>query len=123
MQSQNRTLLIVLIVAAVVICCWCAIMGGVGAVLVGLPIRSARTEPQVMITRVVTRVATPAQAARASVTPARVDTGARPAGARDAGTRHASQPGGGHAAGRGYVGRTRPVFPGAGDRRAAGARS
>ena len=69
MQSQNRTLLIVLIVAAVVICCWCAIMGGVGAVLVGLPIRSARTEPQVMITRVVTRVATPAQAARASVTP------------------------------------------------------
>jgi hypothetical protein len=70
MQSQNRTLLIVLIVAAVVICCWCVIMGGVGAALLGLPIRSVSTEPQVMITRVVTRVATPAQVARPTATPA-----------------------------------------------------
>jgi hypothetical protein len=70
MQGQNRTLLIVLIVAAVVICCWCAIMGGVGAVLLGLPVGSAQEQPDVMITRVVTRIATPAQAPRPTATPA-----------------------------------------------------
>jgi hypothetical protein len=74
MQGQNRTLLIVLIVAAVVICCWCAIMGGVGAVLLGMPVGSAQQQPDVMITRVVTRIATPAEAARSTATPAAVET-------------------------------------------------
>jgi len=74
MQSQNRTLLIVLIIAAVVVCCWCAIMAGVGAVLFGIPVRSSAPQPDVVITRVVTRMATPAQSLRATATPAALET-------------------------------------------------
>lgn len=91
MESRNRTLLIILIVAALLVCCYCAVVGGVGALLLRAPVRS--TGPQVSITRVVTRVATvrpveatpalltaepgasaadetPAAVARASATPA-----------------------------------------------------
>lgn len=55
MARQNRTLLIVLIVAALLICCYCAIVGGIGALVLRSPFRS--TGPQTSITRVVTRIA------------------------------------------------------------------
>ncbi|MGE5603152.1 MAG: hypothetical protein ACM30E_08875 [Nitrososphaerales archaeon] len=55
MENRNRTLLIVLAVAALLICCYCAVIGGIGA-LVLTPFRSSQ-RPQVSITRVVTRVA------------------------------------------------------------------
>lgn len=78
MQSQNRTLLIVLVVAAIVICCWCALMGGVGAVLLNVSTRTSSDQPDIMITRVVTRIATPAQVARPTATPAAEATPAVP---------------------------------------------
>ena len=56
MERPNRTLLIVLIVAALIICCYCAVVGGLGALFLN-PFRSSQ-RPQVSITRVVTRVAT-----------------------------------------------------------------
>lgn len=60
MQKSTRNLLIVLIVAALVICCSCVVMGGMGAVLMVTPFGQSE-RPTVMITRVVTRIATPQQ--------------------------------------------------------------
>ena len=57
MRTQNRTLLIVLIAAALFICCYCVVIGGIGAFLMGAPFRES-VRPTVMITRVVTRIAT-----------------------------------------------------------------
>ena len=68
MQSPNRTLLIVLIAAVLLICCWCVVMGGIGAWLFTATGRAVQ-EPDVMITRIVTRVATPAQSLRLTATP------------------------------------------------------
>jgi immune inhibitor A len=68
MQRPNRTLLIVLIAAALLICCYCAIVGGVGALVLN-PFRSSG-RPQVSITRVVTRIATSERSIFATLTPA-----------------------------------------------------
>ncbi len=78
MERPNRTLLIVLIVAALLICCYCAVVGGVGALVLG-PFRSNQ-RPQVSITRVVTRVAT-ARPAEATATMAPPPTAAPTLGA------------------------------------------
>jgi hypothetical protein len=53
-------------------------MGGVGAILLGAPFGAAQEQPDVMITRVVTRIATPAQVARPSATPAAAQTPSAP---------------------------------------------
>lgn len=54
MERPNRTLLIVLIVAALLVCCYCAVIGGVGALFFG-SLRS-NERPQASITSVITRV-------------------------------------------------------------------
>ncbi len=56
-SNRSRTLIIVLIVAALLICCYCAIVGGIGALVLRGPLRSY-PRPQGSITRIVTRVAT-----------------------------------------------------------------
>ncbi len=78
MEKTNRTLLIVLIVAALLICCYCALMGGIGALVLRSPFRSSM-RPQVGITRVVTRVATQERSTFATPTMAPAPTRA-PAG-------------------------------------------
>lgn len=65
MERPSRTLLIVLIVAALLICCYCAIVGGIGA----LVFRNQSSARPVGITQVITRVVVSPEVARTSATP------------------------------------------------------
>ena len=76
MERPNRTLLIVLLVAALLICCYCAVVGGVGALVPELPSVRASGRRSVLpasITRVATARpvrATPTMAATPTRAPA-----------------------------------------------------